>query len=136
MLGLWALLLVVVVSLAHELRADLTRRPVFAVHIHVRRAGADRPHELVELTRGEALRRRAPTDIGSPDGAGNGAARFGARLRSRRAVAEVRAEEHDDRAVVRRVLEVDVRLLGGRLESAERQRVLDLGGVLVDGCLE
>ena len=97
------------------------------MHVDVGRAGAHRAHELVELAGGDALARRG-ADVGRRDRAGDRAAGGGARLRAGRAVAEVRAQEHDDRPVVGGVLEVDVRLRRGRLEVAERQLVVDLLG--------
>src|SRR5262249_13839652 len=130
-----------------DLRADLAARPLGRVDVHVRRAGAKRADELVELTGGDALRGGAD-HVGRGDGAGDGGVTRGAGLRAGR-VAQVGAEEGRDAAALPRSTEVDVRLLdvgrqvlpaqpevdrlvlvvdrgreGGRSGSGEHQRVL------------
>src|ERR671930_2052202 len=90
-----ASLLVVVVFLAFELRADLAGRPPGGVNVHIRRTGTNRSNKLAELAGGEPLRGRAVADIGGPDGAGDRSAVRGTRLRARPPRAEIPAQEDD-----------------------------------------
>ena len=103
--------MIVTLRVVSELRADLAAWPPDAVHVDV---GSPGSHERVELAGRDGLRYCAGTDIGRSDRARDGATGGRIRLRACRAVAEVRAQEDDDRAVVRFVFEVDVGLASRR----------------------
>jgi hypothetical protein len=89
------------------------------VQVRVRLAGVDGSDELVELAAGDALSERIPTrrrrataaeHVVFVEGSRDGRRCSRTCLRPGRTVAEVTAEEHDDRAVDAALREVDVRL--------------------------
>src|SRR5215212_9525692 len=108
---------VAVVLVVHELRTDLAAWAAYRVDVDVRRPRTDGSNQLIELAGGESLSGGSGADVRRPDRPRDCSAGRGARLRPRRAVAQIRAEEHDDRADVRLVLEVDVGLRRRRLEA-------------------
>jgi hypothetical protein len=106
------------------------------VDVDVGNAGADRRDELGELARRDALARR-PDDVGrrqrALDGR-RGSQRTG--LRTRRTVAQVRAQEDADAAVDPALAEVDVRLLHAALQRGVRELVGDRVAGRLDAGLE
>src|SRR5262249_7618729 len=113
-----------------ELGPDLTALMAAGVDVHVGRTGANRSHQLVERAGLEALWSGCE-DVRSGDRSGDRSSASRARLRTSRTVAEVRAQEHDDRSRIGPVLEVNVSLQDVGLEIRERQRVVDGGLVVV-----
>src|SRR4051794_19828812 len=100
--------------------------------VHVRRPCTDGPNQLTELAGGEPLSGRPRADVRGPDRAADRPAPRWTSLGPGRPIAEIRAQEDDDRAGVRLVLEMDVRLCRRGFEASVGQLVADLAGPAVD----
>jgi hypothetical protein len=123
--------IVAVVVVALELGADLASWVERAVDVGIRRAGANRVDELLELAGRDALTCRADY-VGGVDGAADAAGWRWTRGSPRRPVAQVRAEERADAAGLGAGAQVDVRLEDVPFEIRVPQPERDLLLRLVD----
>src|SRR3954469_23173151 len=123
-------------ALSADLAADLATRTLGGVHVGVREARAQRPHERVEVARQDALRRRAD-DARGRDRPADAARRRRARRRAgRRCDRRGGAQERRDAAGHELLADVDVRLRDWRIDVGVAERVLDLLLAPADSRLE
>ena len=123
----------VAVPVVFELRADFAAWTARGVDVHVSRPSTDSPNKLIELTGAESLCGSPCADVRGPDRAADRSTGRRTSLRPCGPVAQICAQEHDDRPGVRPVLEVDVGLCRGRFETSVGQPIADLASPAVDG---
>src|ERR671930_443363 len=131
-------MLVMLPSADSDLTTDLAPGKFGRVNVRISYSSADGPYQLIEFSRIQPLcpgcrrSRDGRADIARRDRPRDSGRGGRARLRSSRAVAEVRAEKDGDAAIHSTLAQVDMGLGHAALQTGIAQRVGDLRPVVVN----